>query len=166
MDPGGSDAVPVRVVTDPGSQLHPEHGSSVLHSPDLTVKISDQPWAATTGSQMCSRMLESSAVASISVATMSAPSSYAATPTARSARTTNGISEMDSRLPEELRWARSIDGVYSLFENPMVAAQYPALSERVRAATQLTEEVVRDLGPRRIALSFNGGKDCTHVALD
>ncbi|SPO38750.1 related to FAD1  len=58
-------------------------------------------------------------------------------------------------------WLRSIDAVYDLFERPEIAAQAPHLSEKVRTAVRLCEDVIREVGWHRCALSFNGGKDCT-----
>lgn len=58
-------------------------------------------------------------------------------------------------------WISSIDAVYSLFEDPRAAQQYPDLSGKVKNAVKLCEEVIRDVGQKHCALSFNGGKDCT-----
>nr|CDI54692.1 adenine nucleotide alpha hydrolases-like protein [Melanopsichium pennsylvanicum 4]SNX85768.1 related to FAD1 \ len=59
------------------------------------------------------------------------------------------------------QWIASIDSVYSLFEDPSAASQYPDLSQKVKDAVQLCEEVINQVGQSHCALSFNGGKDCT-----
>ncbi|TKY89615.1 hypothetical protein EX895_001400 [Sporisorium graminicola] len=58
-------------------------------------------------------------------------------------------------------WIASIDAVYSLFEDHTAAQKYPQLSQKVKNAVQLCEEVIQDVGQPHCALSFNGGKDCT-----
>ncbi|CBQ68584.1 conserved hypothetical protein [Sporisorium reilianum SRZ2] len=63
--------------------------------------------------------------------------------------------------PPPPEWIASIDAVYSLFEDPAAAQQYPELSQKVKNAVKLCEEVIQDVGQQHCALSFNGGKDCT-----
>ncbi|KDN43968.1 adenine nucleotide alpha hydrolases-like protein [Tilletiaria anomala UBC 951] len=58
-------------------------------------------------------------------------------------------------------WLATLDAVYTLLEDPVTRAAYPHLAQRVQDAVSLTEEIVRELGPEQISLSFNGGKDCT-----
>ncbi|WFD30620.1 FAD synthase [Malassezia sp. CBS 17886] len=71
-------------------------------------------------------------------------------------------------------WLQAIDATYTLFEDPDVRAQYPALGAKVEAAVRACEGAVREFGCVRestadarlphCALSFNGGKDCTVLA--
>ena len=57
-------------------------------------------------------------------------------------------------------WLKSIDAVYTLFEDEAIAQQVPELASKVKKAVQLCEEVIQDVGWEHCALSFNGGKDC------
>ncbi|CDU25511.1 related to FAD1-flavin adenine dinucleotide synthetase [Sporisorium scitamineum] len=78
---------------------------------------------------------------------------------AASSSSSSSTTRQQSSPPAE--WLASIDAVYSLFEDPSVAQQYPQLSQKVKNAVQLCEEVIQDVGQQHCALSFNGGKDCT-----
>ncbi|EST04557.1 Phosphoadenosine phosphosulfate reductase [Kalmanozyma brasiliensis GHG001] len=63
--------------------------------------------------------------------------------------------------PPPQEWIASIDAVYTLFEDSTAARKYPDLSQKVKSAVELCEEIIRDVGWQHCALSFNGGKDCT-----
>ncbi|SPC63029.1 related to FAD1  len=72
--------------------------------------------------------------------------------------TLSSSSSTPSPSPE---WLKSIDAVYTLFEDPVVSKQFPSLSTKVAAAVRLCEIVISQVGQQHCALSFNGGKDCT-----
>lgn len=76
--------------------------------------------------------------------------------------TTNGTSSSSSssQTPSQA-WIRSIDSVYTLFEDPSILNLYPDLSSKVKHAVRLCEQVILEVGQSHCALSFNGGKDCT-----
>ena len=61
-------------------------------------------------------------------------------------------------------WLRTLDAVYSVFEDPQIKSQHPHLAARIQDAVELTEQVLKELGPDKMSLSFNGGKDCEHVS--
>lgn len=71
----------------------------------------------------------------------------------------NGVGPSSSS-PITKPWLDSIDAVYKLFEDANLRAQYPTLAPKVQSAVQLCEEVIRELGLEKCALSFNGVKDC------
>lgn len=60
-------------------------------------------------------------------------------------------------------WLRSVDAVYTLFEDPRLRAQYPDLAAKVEQSVRLSEEIINEVGLSSCALSFNGGKDCTVI---
>ncbi|KAJ1024997.1 hypothetical protein NDA18_004283 [Ustilago nuda] len=74
---------------------------------------------------------------------------------------TSTLPSSSSTASPSPEWLKSIDAVYTLFEDPVVSKKFPSLSTKVAAAVRLCEIVISQVGQQHCALSFNGGKDCT-----